>query len=69
MDEHSIGQNQVLVFNKVILNDGNGYSMYSGVFTAPIAGVYHFNFFIGIDLNTEYAILCRYGSSKGTRLF
>lgn len=34
--------NEVVKFDKVWTNNGNGYDPSSGVFTAPMAGLYHF---------------------------
>lgn len=34
-----------LVFRHVIANVGNAYNKHTGVFTAPLRGVYHFDFF------------------------
>ncbi|KAL4224119.1 hypothetical protein ACF0H5_017572 [Mactra antiquata] len=44
--EHS-GIDQTVIFNKVLLNDGNGYNNHTGVFTAQIDGVYMFYFAFG----------------------
>ena len=46
-DVDNLGADQVIVFNQVQLNDGNGYSKQTGAFTVPISGVYVFTFFIG----------------------
>ncbi|XP_053381913.1 uncharacterized protein LOC123541482 [Mercenaria mercenaria] len=42
-----IGLKQTIKYDKVHLNDGNGYSVHSGVFTAPQSGVYMFSYFLG----------------------
>ena len=46
-DGNSIGDKQPIVFNQILLNEGNDYNKYSGVFTARIPGVYSFTYFIG----------------------
>ncbi|XP_052083633.1 complement C1q-like protein 4 [Mytilus californianus] len=38
----SLSVNTVVKFDKVWTNNGNGYNPSSGVFTAPMAGLYHF---------------------------
>ena len=38
----NIGNHQKIFFDDVISNNGNGYSKYSGIFTAPINGTYVF---------------------------
>lgn len=38
----SYTSNQIVIFPEVLLNLGNGYNPISGIFTAPIAGLYHF---------------------------
>ncbi|KAL4220253.1 hypothetical protein ACF0H5_020660 [Mactra antiquata] len=40
--EH-VGANQTIVFDLAITNVGNGYSIYSGDFRAPVAGTYSFS--------------------------
>ena len=46
-DENNLGAKETLVFNQILLNEGNSYNKYTGSFTAPTAGVYSFTFFIG----------------------
>jgi len=41
-----LGIGQTIVFNQVLINDGNGYNKHTGVFTAPITGTYFFTFSI-----------------------
>ena len=38
---------QTIVFNSALYNDGNAYSLSTGVFTCPYDGVYMFIYFIG----------------------
>jgi len=48
-DHAPIGQ--VIIFSELILNEGNCYNKLNGRFTAPIEGVYQFNF-SGMKINT-----------------
>ncbi|KAL3870860.1 hypothetical protein ACJMK2_038895 [Sinanodonta woodiana] len=41
---HDLGPNQALKFNQILLNEGHGYSQFTGVFTVPIGGIYIFSF-------------------------
>ena len=34
---------QVLVFDEIVINEGQGYDNHTGVFTAPLDGFYNFN--------------------------
>ncbi|XP_045163908.2 EMILIN-1-like [Mercenaria mercenaria] len=44
--DHS-GIDQTVIFNNVLLNDGNAYNSHTGVFTAPREGLYLFYFAFG----------------------
>uniref|UniRef100_A0A8W8IM86 C1q domain-containing protein n=1 Tax=Magallana gigas TaxID=29159 RepID=A0A8W8IM86_MAGGI len=39
---NNLGVRQAIEFNHVLLNDGNGYSVYTGHFVAPVSGLYVF---------------------------
>ncbi|XP_045192535.2 complement C1q tumor necrosis factor-related protein 3-like [Mercenaria mercenaria] len=45
--EHNLTQDQPIIYNKVLLNDGGGYNTNTGMFTAPVAGVYLFSYSVG----------------------
>lgn len=36
-------QNEIVIFDKVSLNDGNAYNVTSGIFIAPVDGIYSFS--------------------------
>lgn len=48
-----------VIFEKINLNEGNGYDKSTGVFTAPADGVYQFNaqLCINKDYDLEYSIV------------
>ncbi|XP_063447236.1 uncharacterized protein LOC134726749 [Mytilus trossulus] len=48
-NEYNPGPHHTLIFNQVISNIGNGYSQYTGIFTAPSTGVYVFSYTIMPD--------------------
>uniref|UniRef100_A0A8W8IQ37 C1q domain-containing protein n=1 Tax=Magallana gigas TaxID=29159 RepID=A0A8W8IQ37_MAGGI len=39
---NNLGVHQAIEFDKVLLNEGNGYSVYTGHFVAPVSGLYVF---------------------------
>lgn len=39
-------QNEIVIFDKVSLNEGNAYNVTSGIFTAPVDGIYSFSWTI-----------------------
>jgi len=41
-DQTDVGNNQNILFEKVVLNEGNAFHPHTGVFTAPVSGVYCF---------------------------
>ena len=46
-DIESTSNNEIIIFNKVLLNEGGYYSASSGFFTCPWSGVYDISFFLG----------------------
>nr|AST51799.1 C1qDC6 [Sinohyriopsis cumingii] len=46
-------QGSTILYNKVLLNRGNGYNIYGGIFTAPVHGIYIFHFFSLADKDSE----------------
>ncbi|XP_062570759.1 uncharacterized protein LOC134232800 [Saccostrea cucullata] len=49
--------NDVILFQKVISNEGGAYNASTGVFSTPVGGVYVFSCFILTDKTTLYAYL------------
>ena len=48
-----MGLDQIIKYNKVLLNEGRAYEPNTGVFTAPRAGVYQFIYFLGYSEHTQ----------------
>ncbi|CAG5130271.1 unnamed protein product [Candidula unifasciata] len=78
--DRDIESGQILVFNKVLLNFGGGYSNKTGIFTAPSSGVYVFqihgltlkryDFWVELVHNDQYIVsaFARQGNSATLRL-
>ena len=51
---------QVIKFNRVYVNDGNGYSTITGIFTVPEAGLYQFSWdvlkYTGSGLDVDFYV-------------
>ncbi|XP_014881884.1 complement C1q-like protein 4 [Poecilia latipinna] len=60
---YSPGTSNILKFDRVFTNFGNAYNKKTGVFTAPVNGIYHFSFMtFGYGSHTSGAILVKNGS-------
>ena len=38
----NLGPDQTIIYKGILLNDGNAYNQYSGIFTVPVTGTYLF---------------------------
>ena len=45
----AMGHNQVIKYKGVRINEGNGYDIGTGIFTAPMSGLYLFSIFVEDD--------------------
>jgi len=53
-NQNNIGVNQNILFERVELNEGNGFHVNQGVFIAPRAGIYMFSFTIMSNPMNQY---------------
>ncbi|CAC5394243.1 unnamed protein product [Mytilus coruscus] len=51
-----LGSHQIIVYDKVFLNDGNGFDVRHGHFTAPVKGVYLLSVIIYTDRNNDLSL-------------
>jgi len=62
----------IAIFSSVFLNSGNHYSNSTGVFTCPVAGIYHFSCTMLVDdnasTNSTYYVDIRKNGNQVTRL-
>ncbi|XP_061195746.1 uncharacterized protein LOC133203970 [Saccostrea echinata] len=64
--KYNLGSNQVVLFEEILLNKGNAYNTKSGKFTAPIDGIYHFDWTTLAGVSKRFiTLLVREGSTMG----
>ncbi|XP_061176943.1 complement C1q tumor necrosis factor-related protein 3-like [Saccostrea echinata] len=70
----NLGNQQTVIFDKVTLNEGNGYDKKTGVFTAPEEGIYKFSwtiltwerkYFISEIVHNGKPVLFSYSDGRG----
>lgn len=68
VDEDHPGKHHILVFDTVKTNVGNGYNSFSGMFTAPLSGLYALACSITMDGANTYASydIMKNGDIEGT---
>ena len=63
-DLTGLGAGQTIVFDEVITNVGNGYDNLTGIFTAPVSGVYVFDMALMVASDVyQYTELVKDGQS------
>ncbi|XP_030603132.1 uncharacterized protein LOC115792654 [Archocentrus centrarchus] len=58
----------LLVFKHVVTNIGNAYSPHTGIFTAPVRGAYHFEWYVGAVGDASHAT-CAVLFKNGEQIF
>merc|ERR1719239_645886 len=62
--QKTLSANQVLIFDKIVTNVGNGYSSQTGVFTSPIDGYYFVELHIFEDGEHDFFFDLQHNGSK-----
>ncbi|KAK6178136.1 hypothetical protein SNE40_012957 [Patella caerulea] len=64
-----LGPTAAIVFDEIIVNNGEAYDPYSGVFTAPVDGVYHFASTVLSGFNSTIETMLMVNGEEVGRMF
>lgn len=62
-------ETEIVVFDELVINNGDVYDPYSGKFTSPVPGVYHFQTSILSGFNTTIETMIVLNGKEVTRVF
>ncbi|XP_055956014.1 cerebellin-3 [Patella vulgata] len=64
-----LGPTAAIVFDEIVVNNGDAYDPYTGVFTAPVDGVYHFASTVLSGFNSTIETMLMVNGEEVGRMF